>query len=95
MSHACDGVVVEVYVRDFDVGRQAVGIDSETVIVRSDLDLAGRKVFYRLVAAAMAEFEFVGLAAEGFAEKLVAKADAKDRRLAFCECAYLGDRCLH
>lgn len=81
--------------RDFDVGGQAVGIDRETVIVRSDLDLAGRKVFDRLITAAVAEFEFIGLASKGFAEKLVAEADAKYRRLAFCECAYLGDRCLH
>lgn len=56
MSQTGDGEVVEVYVGDLDLGRQAVGIDREAVIVGSDLDLARLQVFDRLIAAAVAEF---------------------------------------
>ena len=60
MTQAGDGLVVEVDVRHLDIGRQAIGIDRKAVVVGRDLDLAGRQVFDRLVAAAVAEFEFVG-----------------------------------
>ena len=61
---------------------ERVGIDGEAVVLRGDLDAAGAEVFDRMVAAAVAELELVGLAAEGQAEELVAEADAEDRDLA-------------
>lgn len=50
------GAVVEVYVRDLNIGWQAVDINGEAVIVGCDLDFTGREVFDRLVSAAVAEF---------------------------------------
>jgi hypothetical protein len=51
------------------------------VVLRRDLDLAGREVDHRLVAAVVAELHLVGLAAEHVAEDLVAEADAEHRHL--------------
>ena len=56
VPQAGDGVVVEVDMRNFDICGQAGGIDREAVVVGGDLDLAGREVFDRLVAAAVAKF---------------------------------------
>ena len=61
---------------------QRIGIDREAVIVRGDFDLAGELVQHRMIRAAMAELQLVGLAAEREAEDLMAEADAEDRRLA-------------
>ena len=83
MAHAFQAVVVEV-----DMGylhlplRQAGDIDAEAVVLAGDFDMAGGQIFYRLVAAAMTEFEFVGGAAVGQAEHLMAKTDAEDRHFA-------------
>ena len=45
------------------------GVNRKAVVVGGDLDLAGRQVLDRLVAAAMAEFQFVGFAAERLADQ--------------------------
>src|SRR5919206_371471 len=47
VAQALDAVVIEVEVRDLDLGGQAVGADGEAVVVRGDLDLASREVFHR------------------------------------------------
>ena len=78
VAHAFDGAVVEVDVGDLDVGGEAGGIDGEAVVLAGDGDLAGAEVFDGLGAAAVAEFEFEGFAAEGVAEDLVAEADGED-----------------
>ena len=77
-----DGLVVEVDVRDLELGRQGLGIDGEAVVLRGDLDRAGLQVLHRLVRAAVAELELERLRAAGQAEQLVAQADAEDRLLA-------------
>ena len=56
-----------------------VGIDGEAVVLRGDLDLAGRLVADRVIGAAVAELELEGPGAEGLAEELVAQADPEDR----------------
>ena len=61
---------------------ERIGIDREAVVVRGDFDALRQLVDDRMVGAAVAEFQFVGFAAEGEAENLVAEADAEDRRLA-------------
>ena len=53
VTHAFNALVVEIYVRDFDFGRQAVGFHRKAVIVRGDLDEAITEIFDRLVTAAM------------------------------------------
>jgi hypothetical protein len=78
MAHALIGVVVQVDVRDFDVtGRQRIGIDDKAVILGGDLDVPGAHVFYRVIRAMMAEFEFVSAAAQSETAKLVPQANAE------------------
>ncbi len=83
MAEAFERLVVQIDVGDVDVVEvERIGIDREAVIVRGDFHLVGELVEDRMIGAAVAEFQFVGLAAEGEAEDLVAEADAEDRRLA-------------
>ena len=55
------------------------GVDGEAVVLRRDLDLAGRLVADRVIGAAVAELELEGLGAERLAEELMAQADPEDR----------------
>ena len=64
--------------------------DGEAVVLGGDLDLAGAQVLDRVVGAAVAEGELVGLQADGLAEQLVAEADAPHRPRAD-ELAHGGD----
>src|SRR5438552_4047056 len=58
--------------------RERLEVDAEAVVLRRDLDAAGREVFHRLVAAAVAELELVRRAAEREREKLVAEANSEN-----------------
>src|SRR6185369_81525 len=64
--------------------RRRVSVDRcvhcEAVIVRGDLDLAGRPVEHRLVDAAVPVAELVGAETERPAEDLMAEADTEDRK---------------
>ena len=91
VAHAFDGVVVEVDVGHLDFRRKRVGIDGESVVLRGDRDFSGAQVLDRLVAAAVAEFQLKGGAAEGVGEDLVAEADAKNRELADERADFLVD----
>ena len=83
MAEAFERLVVEIHVGDLDfVEVERIGVHREAVIVRSDLDALGELVAHRMVRAAMAELQLVGLAAAGKAEQLVAQADAEDGFLA-------------
>ena len=53
VTHAFNALVVEVYVSDFDFGRQAVGFHRKAVVVRGNLDVTVAEVFDRLIAAAV------------------------------------------
>ena len=79
VPHALDTLVIQVDMRHFDFGRQAVGLHGKAVIVRGDLDVAVAKIFDRLIAAAMAKHELESLAAKRAPQQLMAKADAKRR----------------
>ena len=59
MLHTCDRVVVEVVVSDLKAIRQRIRLNAETVILRSDLNLASRYFLNRLIGSAVAEFQFV------------------------------------
>src|SRR5215203_6440241 len=83
VTQTCYGVVVQVDVRDLDLGRKRTGVNGKSMIVRSDLDLAGREVFDRLVSAAVPELEFVSFAAERRADQLMPETNTKDRRFCF------------
>ena len=64
--------------------KRAEGREDRAVVVvlGRDLNLAGEQVHHRLVAAVVAVWELLHLAAGGKGDDLVAQADAKDRKLA-------------
>jgi hypothetical protein len=83
VAQAFKRLVVQVNVGQLNfVGIDRVGIDGEVVVVGRDLDLAGGVVLDRVVAAVVAEFELVGLAAEGQTRELVTEADSENRNAA-------------
>ncbi len=87
VAEAFERLVVQIHVRDFElVEVERVGIDGEAVIVRRDFDFAGDLIQHRMIRAAVAELELVGLAAEREPEELVAEADAEDRHFADQSC---------
>src|SRR6266498_3417677 len=79
VAHALNRAVVQVQMGHFDRVRQAVGIDREAVVLGGDLDLLRGQVHHRLIAAAVAEFELVRLAAKRQGQELMPEADAEDR----------------
>src|SRR5688572_30190095 len=95
VSQPGDCVVVEVDMRHLNFSGKGVGVDSEAVIVRCDLDLSGSQILDRLIAAAMTEFEFVRFAAECRTDQLMAKTDAEYRGLSFGELLDLFDDRFH
>ena len=51
------GVIIEIYVGQFDIFIfKRIDIDAETMILRSDFDLACFEIFHGMICAAMAEF---------------------------------------
>ena len=82
VPEAFERFIVQIHVREVDVGRiQRIAIHREPVIVRGDLDPLRDLVQHRMIGAAVAELQLVGLAAERQAEKLMPQADAEDRNL--------------
>src|SRR5260370_6834039 len=73
--------------RRHDARRQALGNDDEAVILAADLDPPGRELLDWMVGAAMAERHLLRLAAERQREKLMAEADAENRRARFDDVA--------
>ncbi len=64
-------VVVQVQMGDLQAGRQCCQVDCVTVILRGYISAPGDQVFNRMISAPMAEFQFLGLAAEGVRDELV------------------------
>ena len=60
VPHSFHGSVVQIYVRHFHVGRQRLGIDRETVILRRDRHFTVAQILHRLIRAVMPEFQFEG-----------------------------------
>src|SRR3989475_10873290 len=77
-GQALDGVVVQVQVRHLGAAAERLGVDREAVVLRRDLDLAGREVLDWLVAAVVPELELEGAPAERETHDLVSQADAED-----------------
>ena len=67
---------------DFDIGRERVRVDCETMILRSDRHFAASQIFDRLIRAAMPEFQFECRSAVREAKDLMAETNSKDRLLA-------------
>ena len=84
VAEAFDGVVVEVDLGDERAAFfEARGVGGEAVVLGGDGDLAGFQVFDGLIAAAVAELEFKGGAADGVGDHLVAEADAEGGELGY------------
>ena len=66
-------------VRHLGVRGQRLGNDAEPVVLRSDLDLAGRQVLDRLVGTTVAALHLAGLAAQRERQHLMSEADAEQR----------------
>src|SRR5437764_11418963 len=95
MAHSFDAVVVEIDMRDLYRFRQALGFDSEAVIMRSDFDRSLLQILHGLIAAAMPELQFVGRAAERASQKLMPKADAERRHARLRDVSHLFDNLRH
>src|ERR1039457_6780061 len=83
--------VVEVHVRELDVGRQRVGRDGEAVVLGRDRDAARLNVLHGMVRAAVAELELVRGAAEREAQELLPEADAEHGHTGLDEALHLRD----
>src|ERR1700683_587570 len=81
-TQSLDGVVVEIYVREFGAAAHRLRIDGETVILRSDFHPAGTQILDRMIRAMMTEVQFVGFAAKREPKNLMAEADSENRFLA-------------
>src|SRR3974390_1744998 len=79
-GNAAVGAVEQRNMRLFHVLRQRSLVDRETVIHRSDLDLASCEILHRMISAVMTLMHLDGLAADGDAEHLVAETDPERRR---------------
>jgi len=80
VAQAFERLVVQVNMGQLDlVGVDRVGIDGEVVVVGGDLHLAVGRVLYRVVAAVVAELQFVSTPAQSQPGKLMAEADSEDR----------------
>src|SRR5437667_10372423 len=82
VAHSLDGLIVEIEAIHRHIGGKRAGINGEAVILSRDFHLAGLQILDRLVRAAMAEFQFEGLAAKCLAKNLVAQANSENRNAA-------------
>src|ERR1043166_334838 len=78
MPHSFNGVVIQINVRDLNTFWQRVRIDGKTVVLRGDGDFAAAQIFYRLVRAAVPEFQFESRSTERETEDLMAEANAEN-----------------
>src|SRR5262245_48301265 len=82
VAHSLHGAVVQIDVSYFHIRGQRIRVDGESMILRSDGHFAGAQILYRLVSAAMAEFQFEGRSAERETKNLMTETDSEDRLLA-------------
>lgn len=81
MTHALNGTIIQVDVRDLYIGRQAGRIDGKAVILTGDADAAIAQIFDRLIASTVTKLELEGFATIRVTQQLMPQADAKDRLL--------------
>src|SRR5262249_31290197 len=72
------GLVVEIDVADLDVLRKGLGVDSEPMILRGDLDLAALLVSDRMVRAVVAELELERPTSERLPQELMTQTDPEN-----------------
>ncbi len=80
MAQAFERIVIQVDVRQVDFSLvDRLRIDGVVVVVGGDFYFAAVRVLHRMVAAMVAKFEFISLAAECEADELMAEANAEYR----------------
>src|SRR4051812_25376823 len=77
--HPFNTVVVEVDVGDLNLGRQAVGLDRESVIVSSNLNGTALQILHRLVPAPVAIWQLISSATERTSQQLMPETNAERR----------------
>ena len=77
MPQALYRPVVQVEMGDFRPLLQRIDIDTETMILRRNLNPPGCEVHHRLVAPVMAEFELISLSTQGQTQNLVSQTDTE------------------
>src|SRR5262249_7436262 len=83
VAQAFERVVVQIDVGQLDIALlERIGIDSEVVVVRGDLNLAALKAFHRMIAAVVPELQLVCPATECETDELMSQTNAEDRSLA-------------
>src|SRR5579864_3882481 len=83
MAETLQRLVVQIDVREFDrILVERIGINRESMIVRSDLYFLSNFVDDRMIRASMPELQLVGLPSQRQTQNLVTEADAEHRFLA-------------
>jgi hypothetical protein len=82
VPHPLRRTVIEIDLGQFDFfSVQGIGIHTKPVILGSDHDPSGPKIFDGLIGSSMAEFQLEGPSPHGEPEELVSQTDSEDRFL--------------
>ena len=81
-ADAFDRMVVEINMSDFSVIGQGGIIGGKTMVLRCNGNLAGAKIFNRVVSSAVSEFQFESPSTKAMREDLVAQTNTEDGLLA-------------
>jgi hypothetical protein len=82
VPHPLRRTVIEIDLGQFDFfSVQGIGIHTKPVILGSDHDPSGPKIFDGLIGSSMAEFQLEGPSSHGEPQELVAQTDSEDRFL--------------
>ena len=94
---ALNRIVIKIYVGYFQVIAipHCYRIHTKTMVLRSDLRLAGDQIFYRVIQAAVAMVHFVCRYVIGFCQQLVPEADTKEWFLRRQYVLYRCNRIVH
>src|SRR6476469_6289921 len=80
VPHAFERVVVQINVGQFDFTlRQRIGIDSEVVVVRRNLDLPRVQLLHRMVSAVMSKLQLKSFPTESDSSELMPQANSENR----------------
>ena len=82
VTKALERTIVEIDVRWLGPdGGEAVCVNCEAMVLAGDLNFAGVEILHGLIAATMAELEFVRLSSQRQAQQLMSQANAEDGQL--------------
>jgi len=88
VTHAFDGLIVQINPIDLHFRRQALGVNCKPMILGGNFHTARLELFDRLVAATVTKFEFEGAPTESLPQDLVPEANTKNRNPALHQILY-------